>query len=115
MELTENQYVTVCAADTACLYALSQRGREIADQMGCALRVMLFVRVQYQCEENARLLEYVFECARQMDAEMKVFYTDCPMEKLKTDKSAYLVMNAGEGLTEQIRRILPDKKLMVME
>jgi len=115
LNLTENQYVTVCAADTGCLYALSKLGREIADRMGYALRVMLFAKVRYQCEENARFLEYVFECARCMDAEMKVFYTDCPMEKLKTDKSAYLVMNAGEVLTEQIRRILPDKKLMVME
>lgn len=113
--MTENQYVTVCAADTAYLYALSRMGREIADRMGCALRVMLFVKAQYQCEENARFLEYVFECARCMDAEMRVFYTDRPMEKLKKDESAYLVMNAEEELTEQIRRSLPDKKLMIME
>ena len=113
--MTENQYVTVCAADTGCLYALSKLGREIADRMGCALRVMLFAKGRYQCEENARFLEYVFECARRMDAEMKVFYTDHPIEKLKKDKSEYLVMNAGERLTEQIRCTLPDKKLMLME
>lgn len=113
--MTENQYVTVCAADTACLYALAQMGREIADRMGCALRVMMFAKAQYQCEENARFLEYVFECAKTMDAEMKVFYTDRPIEKLMKDESAYLVMNGKEKLTEQIRRNMPEKKLMVME
>ena len=112
--MPENQYVTVCAADTAYLYALSKLGREIADQRGCMLRVMLFAKVQQQCEENARMLEYVFQCAKTMDAEMNVFYTDCPMEKLMRDQSACLVMNKEEGLTEQLRRAMPEKRLVVM-
>ena len=78
--MTENQYVTVCAADTAKLYALSRVGRSIADQRGCLLRVMLFAKAQ-QREENAHLLEYVFECAKTMDAEMNILYTDRPMDK----------------------------------
>ncbi len=113
--MPENQYVTVCAADTAYLYALSKLGREIADQRGYMLRVMLFAKAQYQCEENARLLEYVFACAKTMDAEMNVYYTDRPMEKLMRDQSACLVMNREEGLTDQIRRAMPEKKLVVMK
>lgn len=111
--MTENQYVTVCAADAAYLHALSKVGREIADQRGYMLRVMLFAKAQYQCEENARLLEYVFECAKKMDAEMNVCYTDRPMEKLLRDRSACLVMNKKEGLTEQLLQRMPEKKLVV--
>lgn len=111
--MAEDQYVTVCAADTARLYALSKLGRDIADQRGCLLRVMLFAKAQ-QCEENAHLLEYVFECAKTMDAEMNVLYTDCPMEKLLRDRSACLVMNKEERLTEQLLRRMPEKRLVVM-
>ena len=113
--MVRNQYVTVCAWDTAYLNSLARLGREIADQSGCALRVMLFVGMQRQCEENARLLEYVFECAKSMDAEMNVFYTDRPIEKLRKDQSEYLVVRGEQGLISEIRRMLPEKKLVVME
>jgi K+-sensing histidine kinase KdpD len=104
----------VCAADTAGLYALSRLGRSIADQRGCLLRVLLFAKAQQQCEENARLLEDVFECAKRMDAEMNVLYTDHPMERLLRDRSACLVMMDEEKLTEQLRQAMPEKKLVVM-
>lgn len=109
------RYVTVCVQDTACLYSLAQLGREIADQAGCSLKVLLFVSLAKRCEEKAELLEYTFQCARQMDAEMSAFYTDEPMEKLMKDRSECLIMHGEEKLTGEIRRRMPDRRLVVLE
>ena len=110
-----NRWVTVCAGSTACLYRLTRRGREIADESGSMLRILLLVRLAKRMHERTALLETVFQCARQMDAEMNVYLTDCPMEKLQTDDSAWLVMREGSSMTELVRRHMPDKRLVVME
>lgn len=110
-----SRYVTVCVQDTARLYALVQRGREIADRAGCSLKVLLFVSLAGRCEEQAELLEYTFQCARQMNAEMSAFYTDEPMEKLMKDRSECLIVHGGETLTGEILRRMPDRNLVVLE
>ena len=113
--MTGNQYVTVCTGNAACLHRLTRRGREIADESGSALKILLLVRLAKRMHERAALLEEAFQCARQMDAEMNVYFTDRPMEKLMTDNSAWLVMREGSGMTELVRRHMPDKRLVVME
>lgn len=113
--MNRNQYVTICARDAGYLYQLAQLGRQIADEQGYMLKVMLFAGLQRQCVENAMLLEYVFECAKNMDAEMRVYYTDQPMEKLMGDQSACLVVSGEEEMAGQIRRMMPERRLVVME
>lgn len=113
--MTDKQYVAVCVWDTACLSRLMRLGREIADQAGYALKVMLFINVQRQCEESAAMLEDVFQCAKRMDAEMNAFYTNEPMRKLREERAECLVMSGEDGLTGQVRRMLPEKKLVVVE
>ncbi len=113
--MTDQHYVAVCAWDTACLAGLMHLGREIADQAGLALRVLLFVNMQRQYEENAVLLEYAFQCAKRMDAEMNAFYTDEPMEKLSGEQAECLIMLREDGLTGRVRQMLPEKRLVVME
>lgn len=110
-----SRYVTVCVQDTARLYVLAQRGREIADQAGCSLKVLLFMSLARRCDEQAELLEYTFQCARQMDAEMSAFYTDEPLERLMKDHSECLIVHGEEKLTGEIRRRMPDRKLVVLE
>ena len=113
--MIKEPYVAVCAWNPANLYPLAQLGRRIADEQGCMLRVMLFVSMQRQCAENARLLEYVFDCAKNMDAEMRVYYTDRPLEKLVLDRAECLVVSGEEKMTGEIRRRMPDRRLVVME
>ena len=110
-----NQYVTVCTGSVARLYSLTRRGREIADENGSMLKILLFVRLARRMHERAELMEAAFQCARQMDAEMNVYFTDRPMERLMADTSAWLVMREGSGMAELVRRHMPDKRLVVME
>lgn len=113
--MLRNQYVTVCAWDTAYLAGLARIGREIADETDCVLKIMLFAGMQRQCEENARMLEEVFACAKKMDAEMNVYYTDRPMDQLLKDQSECLVVSGEEEMAGEIRRRLSGRRLVVLE
>jgi len=113
--LNRDQYVAVCAWDAESLRPLAEAGRRIADETGCLLKIMLFAEVQKQCGENARLLEYVFECAKETDAEMNVYYTERPMEHLMKDSSDCLIISGAEERGGQLRRLLPEKRLVIVE
>ncbi len=113
--MTEKQYVVVCSPDIVSLYRLACLGREIANQTGCSLKVLLFMDLQRQCEENAASLEYAFQCAKRLDAEMSAVYTGKPMEQLKKENPRCLVVRGETALAGQIRRELPEKRLVVME
>ena len=108
-------YVAVCAGDIDCLERLALRGRQVADEQGCPMKLVLFPGMQKKCMENGRLLEAVFGCARNLDAEMKVYYTDRPLDKLIAERAACFVMSAGEKMTGEMRRRMPEKRLIVME
>ena len=110
-----NRYVTVCVQDAADLKRLARLGRQIADQTGCMLKVMLLTEMNARCEEQAETLEYAFQCAKNMDAEMNVYYTDRPLDRLMRDSSHCLVVSGEEELTGQLREIMPEKRLVVME
>lgn len=113
--MIENQYVAVCAWNTACLYNLTRLGRAIADEQGCMLKILLFVRMTEYRGEQAELLEDVFQCARLLDAEMNVFFTDRPIEKLLADDSKCLVMSGDAELAGLIQERMPEKKLVLVE
>ena len=113
--MVRNQYVTVCAQDAAELTALARTGREIADETGCMLRVMLLAGWQGQDTDSAALLEDVFACAKRMDAEMNVYYTDRPIDRLMKDRSECLVMRSGNGMAGEIRRRMPGRRLVVLD
>ena len=110
-----NRYVTVCARDAAELKRLARLGRQIADQTGCMLKVMLLTERETRCEEQAETLEYAFQCAKDMDAEMNVYYTDRPLDRLMRDGSHRFVVSGEAELAGQLRGIMPEKTLVVME
>lgn len=112
--MTENQYVLVCSPDIVSLYRLSCLGREIANQTGCSLKVMLFMDLQRRCEENAAALEYAFQCAKRLGAEMSAIYTCEPVKELQKENSQCLVVRGETPLAGQIRQELPDRRLVVM-
>lgn len=113
--MVRNQYVTVCSQDAAYLTGLARTGRKIADETGCMLKLMLLTGCSRQGLDGAALLEDVFACAKRMDAEMNVYYTDRPIDRLMKDRSECLVMSGEEEMTVEIRRRMPGRWLVVLE
>lgn len=88
--------MTVCVRQVAGLQAMVRRGRQLADQSGRALRILLF-QEQY-VRESAEMLEYAFSCARQADAGLDAYYTgdDERMKSCMRRGTALLLVPAGD-------------------
>lgn len=88
--------VTVCVRQTADLQEIVRRGRQLADQSGRALRILLFQ--ERYVRESGELLEYAFSCARQADAGLDAYYTgdDERMKTCMRRGTALLLVPAGD-------------------
>lgn len=108
------RYVTVCAENEERIGQLAGLGRSIADAGGRRLRIAMFADRRRSCRENARMLETVFACAKRVDAEMNVYYTGRPAERLTADGLECIVVGE-EGMVGELRERFPDRRLVLME
>lgn len=74
--------VVVCVTDQLQCDRLIRKGREVANRHHCRLEVISVQPKDRSAARNAQILEYLFNCARQVDAEMRVYYADDPVHEV---------------------------------
>ena len=112
-----HSFVTVCALNAVGLRETVRRGRKLADQTGCGLRIVLFQQIQRHFRENAELLEYAFQCAKSADAEVDAFYTSDEelIRRQMREGSNLLVMHSGETRLIRLGSGLPAARLEIYQ